>query len=51
MTLPAIPFRTKGLDHVVLRAAISTQCVVDVGLPVAKHNGRSACGTFKLVIQ
>ena len=42
MTLPAIPFRTKGLDHVVLRARdidSMLQFYHDVlGLPVAKHN-------------
>ena len=42
MTLPAMPYRTKGLDHVVLRAKNIDRMLGfyrDVlGLPVAKHN-------------
>ena len=42
MTLPAIPYHTKGLDHVVLRAGdidVMLEFYRDVlGLPVAKHN-------------
>lgn len=42
MTLPAIPYRTKGLDHVVLRAKDIGKMLGfyrDVlGLPVARHN-------------
>ena len=42
MTLPAMPYRTKGLDHVVLRAKDIDRMLGfyrDVlGLPVAKHN-------------
>ena len=42
MTLPAIPYRTKGLDHVVLRAKDIDRMLGfyrDVlGLPIAKHN-------------
>lgn len=42
MTLPAMPYRTKGLDHVVLRAKDIDKMLGfyrDVlGLPVAKHN-------------
>ena len=42
MTLPAIPFRTKGLDHVVLRARDIDSMLqfyhVVLGLPIAKHN-------------
>jgi len=42
MTLLAIPYRTKGLDHVVLRAK-DIDKMLDfyrdvLGLPVAKHN-------------
>ncbi len=42
MTLLAIPYRTKGLDHVVLRAK-NIDKMLDfyrdvLGLPVAKHN-------------
>ncbi len=42
MTLPAIPFQTKGLDHVVLRAKDIAKMLGfyrDIlGLAVAKHN-------------
>ena len=42
MTLPAIPYRTKGLDHIVLRAKDIDRMLGfyrDVlGLPIAKHN-------------
>ena len=42
MALPAIPYRTKGLDHVVLRAKDIDRMLGfyrDVlGLPIAKHN-------------
>ena len=42
MTLPAMPYRTKGLDHVVLRAKNIEKMLTfyrDIlGLPVAKHN-------------
>ena len=42
MTLPSIPYHTKGLDHVVLRAGdidAMLEFYRDVlGLPVAKHN-------------
>mgnify|MGYP001227361987 FL=1 len=42
MTLPAIPYRTKGLDHIVLRAK-DIDRMLDfyrdvLGLPIAKHN-------------